>query len=160
MYEHTQPGTLIRVLFGITVLLLLAGLWLVIQSSRNQGILDQAAHDNLLRICAVLFFILATFALFHNLTVRVDASVIMLSYGIGVITKRVSLDRVNSVNAVVNPWWWGWGIRLTPRGWMWNISGRQAVELELMNGKRFRIGTDEPEALARVIRDRLAMRRS
>ena len=35
--------------------------------------------------------------------------------------------------------------------WLWNVSGLQAVELVLNNGKRFRIGTDEPENLVNAI---------
>jgi hypothetical protein len=35
--------------------------------------------------------------------------------------------------------------------WLWNVSGMGAVELQLKNGSRFRIGTDEPETLARAV---------
>jgi hypothetical protein len=34
---------------------------------------------------------------------------------------------------------------------VWNVSGFQAVELTLKDGSRFRIGTDEPEALVHAI---------
>ena len=40
----------------------------------------------------------------------------------------------------------GWGIHRTPgRGWIWNIHGFRCVELDLHDGSRLRIGTDEPE---------------
>jgi hypothetical protein len=35
---------------------------------------------------------------------------------------------------------------------MFNVSGLDAVELELISGKRFRIGTDHPEGLETAIR--------
>jgi hypothetical protein len=35
--------------------------------------------------------------------------------------------------------------------WVWNVSGLDAVELTLRSGRRFRIGTDEPEELAKAI---------
>ena len=35
--------------------------------------------------------------------------------------------------------------------WLWNVSGFRAVELVFKDGKRFRIGTDEPESLIRAI---------
>jgi hypothetical protein len=38
-----------------------------------------------------------------------------------------------------------------PGGVIWNVSGFDAVELELDDGTRFRIGTDEPVALAAAI---------
>ena len=50
-----------------------------------------------------------------------------------------------------NPWYVGWGIRLGPGYWLWNVSGLSAVELVLADDRRFRVGTDEPEALSRAI---------
>ena len=41
----------------------------------------------------------------------------------------------------------GFGIRKVPGGWMWNVSGLDSVQLTFADGKRFRIGTDEPGAL-------------
>ena len=35
---------------------------------------------------------------------------------------------------------------------VWNISGLDAVELTYHNGKKFRIGTDEPEALLEALK--------
>jgi len=34
---------------------------------------------------------------------------------------------------------------------LWNVSGLRAVEFLLKDGSRFRIGTDEPEALVKAI---------
>jgi hypothetical protein len=42
----------------------------------------------------------------------------------------------------------GWGIHYTQRGWLYNVSGYGAVAVTLRNGKRFCLGTDEPDALA------------
>ena len=49
------------------------------------------------------------------------------------------------------PWWYGWGIHLTPRGWLYNVGGLDAVELALNNGRTLRIGSDEAAALARAL---------
>ena len=43
------------------------------------------------------------------------------------------------------------GIRWWGHGWLYNVSGFKAVEIELASGKRLRIGTDEPERLAQAI---------
>ncbi len=51
-----------------------------------------------------------------------------------------------------NRWYYGWGIRLTPHGRLYNLSGLEAVEVQLNTGKKFRIGTDEPDALVRALR--------
>jgi len=50
----------------------------------------------------------------------------------------------------------GWGIHLGPRGWIWNIWGRQVVEVELDKG-RLRIGTNDPEGLIACLRERCAL---
>jgi len=47
----------------------------------------------------------------------------------------------------------GWGIRcsLFGKGWAYNVSGNQGVQLELVNGKRILIGSQRAEELARAI---------
>ena len=41
--------------------------------------------------------------------------------------------------------------RHTPHGWLYNVSGWEAVEITLPSGKRFRLGTDEPRRLEQVL---------
>jgi hypothetical protein len=48
--------------------------------------------------------------------------------------------------------WCGWGMWWIPQGWLWNVWGLSAVELSLASGRRFWIGTNEPEALHAAIR--------
>ncbi|MEA3470923.1 MAG: hypothetical protein U9R24_04325 [Thermodesulfobacteriota bacterium] len=71
-------------------------------------------------------------------------------FGSGLIGKKFNLTEITEVKAVRNPWYYGWG--LTPRGWLFNISGLDAVELTLKSGRHFRIGTDEQNKLVLVIR--------
>ena len=52
---------------------------------------------------------------------------------------------------VKDPWYYFLGIRYTPRGWLFAVSGSSAVELQLKSGKFFRIGTDEPERLIKAL---------
>ncbi len=89
--------------------------------------------------------------LFSSLTVRVDARKIEARFGIGVIRKRVEIGAIRSTRAVHNSWLLGWGIRLFPGGVLYNVSGLEAVELVLADGRRVRIGTDEPTALLDAI---------
>jgi hypothetical protein len=53
---------------------------------------------------------------------------------------------------VKNPWYYGWGIHLIPGGWLYNVSGWEAVELQMKNGNKYRIGTDDPQGLMDAIR--------
>jgi hypothetical protein len=88
---------------------------------------------------------------FGTLTVEVSGEAIRLRFGVGLIRKRIALRDVRSWREFRNPWYTGWGIRLGPGGVLWNVSGYDAVQLELEDGKRFRIGTDEPAELVSAI---------
>lgn len=89
--------------------------------------------------------------LFGTLTVEVDDRSVRLWFGVGWIRKTFPLSELVECRPVRNRWWWGWGIRKIPGGWLYNVSGLDAVELQLRNGKRFRIGTDEPQRLCELI---------
>jgi len=93
--------------------------------------------------------------LFSTLTASVRQGVLECWFGPGLIRRRVALRDVESIEVVRNPWSRGWGIRSIPSGWLWNVSGTRAVELRLRGGRRFRVGSDEPERLAAAIRSQL-----
>lgn len=100
---------------------------------------------------------IATLILFSSLTVLVDDATLAWWFGPGapgIVRKSVPLSDIATVSVVRNPFWYGWGIHLTPQGWLYNIAGRDAVEVTLGSGKRFRLGTDEPTTLAQAIVER------
>ena len=96
-------------------------------------------------ICVLTVF------LFGSLTIEITDKKLKWSFGIGLVRKNIDMANVTSVEPVKNPWLYGWGIHLTPHGWLYNVSGWEAVQIRLKNGKQFRLGTDEPEALAGAI---------
>ncbi len=89
--------------------------------------------------------------LFGSLEVAVTDASVDLAFGPGWPRKSIPLASIEAARPVRNSWWHGWGIRLTPHGWLWNVAGLDAVELELADGRPFRIGTDEPSRLAEAI---------
>ena len=135
-YRHTQVGW---VILGV-VAAILAFVW-----SRLPPEAAAAALLPLLLITAL------TVLVFSVLTVEVGAEAIRLRFGIGLVRKRIPLAEVKSWQAVRNPWYTGWGIRLGPGYVLWNVSGRDAVELALASGRRFRVGTDEPAELTAAL---------
>lgn len=137
-YRHTQFGT-ISVVITIAILpLVFLPAWL-------------AGADTVAGLIAIL--LLGILVLFYNLTVEIDAEHLRISFGIGLIRKRFPLDQIDTCQPVRNSWLYGWGIRLTPRGWLYNVSGLDAVELKMKSGKTCRIGTDEPEVLAAALQE-------
>jgi uncharacterized membrane protein len=92
-------------------------------------------------------------ALFSTLTIAIENGMLRASFGPGLINKKVRLGEIASVRPVPVRWWYGWGIHVTPHGWLYNVSGWKAVEITLRNGRRFCLGTDEPEDLLKAIQD-------
>jgi len=141
-YQHTQVGWWIFVLAVPSTVVAAA---LALRDSVAGG---------------VIVGVLATFILFSpfSLTTAVSDDDVQVWFGIGLIRRRITLDRITSARPVGNNWIFGWGVRWIPGGWLWNVSGLDAVELALVNGRRFRIGTDEPEQLAAAIQGALRSR--
>ena len=133
-YERRQRSPLILVALGT---LLLAAAFL----------LREEVEPGLILLTVVTLLL----ANFGSLTVRVDEGAVKLRFGVGLIRRTIPLDRIQAAARVRNRWWYGWGIRLTPHGWLWNVAGLDAVELRLQDGKVFRIGTDDPAGLAAAV---------
>jgi len=156
MYQHTQPGVMVWVLTILAIVLILVALAVAVNQLKAAGAVYPSDQSILLRLLGLMFVMGVVLLFFYRLTVSVDDYYVRAVFGIGVIGKRIPLGDILEVRPVTNPWWYGWGIRLIPGGWMWNISGQQAIELRLKNGRKFRLGTDEPEALAQIIKGRIS----
>ena len=147
VYRHRQsPLWFISMIF---LLILIMPLLIVILTLVTKDSDSIAAYSS---ACFLIPFGLILLALFYGLTVEVNRDTIQLYFGFGLIHRSILREYIASVTQVRNRWWYGFGIRLTPHGWMWNISGLDAVELIYHNGKKFRIGTDEPEALLEALK--------
>jgi len=97
-----------------------------------------------------ILFILISFA---TLNVKIDREYLRIKFGYGIFRKGFMLEEIISARAVRNHWYYGWGIRFWwwPRMVIFNVSGFDAVEIKMKNGKTYRIGTDEPENLEYAI---------
>jgi hypothetical protein len=100
----------------------------------------------------VLIILLVSLALFFKLTITIEGDTLHASFGIGIIRKNVRLADIAGCEAIRIRWWYGWGIHLTPYGWLYNVSGFDAVAITLRNGRKLALGTDEPDGLAEAIR--------
>ncbi|OGZ70277.1 MAG: hypothetical protein A2904_01185 [Candidatus Staskawiczbacteria bacterium RIFCSPLOWO2_01_FULL_33_9] len=99
----------------------------------------------------LVMFMLASFT---TLTVNVDEQYVLVKFGYGIFRKRFTVNEIASVKQVKNHWYYGWGIRLWfwPYMWIYNVSGFDAVEIIMKNGKVYRIGTDAPNELEAAIK--------
>jgi hypothetical protein len=105
---------------------------------------------------ALTMGLLATMILlFGWLTVTVDHEAVRARFGVGLVRKTIPLAAIRDAVRVRNKWHYGWGLRMGPWGPMFNVSGLDAVEIVKRDGWRFRIGTDEPEALLNAIKMRI-----
>lgn len=89
--------------------------------------------------------------LFSTLTVEVDDQELRFYFGPGFWTTRIPLRDIEHVEVVRNKVYYGWGIRYTFDGWLYNVSGLDAVELRVRGRGTLRIGTDEPNELKRAL---------
>jgi len=140
-YEHTQVGYVIIV--GIVAAMVGIGIILAKQGSNWIAI-------------AVLVVLGVILVLFHSLTVVINEEELIVQFGPGLVRKRFNLNEIESVQAIGVPWYYGWGIRSTPQGMAFRVSGFDAVQVRLTTGKEYLIGTDVPQELEQTVRQALS----
>ena len=132
-YQHTQRGKLI-----------LAAMLIATLGTLAIGLVSRPA------LLAAPIMVLCGW-LFHSLTIEVADGELRWRFGPGLIRKRVALDMIVSAQPVRTNFLEGWGIHLSRFGWLYNVSGFNAVAIKMKNGQHFALGTDEPEALCRAL---------
>jgi hypothetical protein len=148
-YHHVQTGW--AVILGSVVGL---GLALMVTLSLSASTLAAVPW-----LVFALFGLLALGLLtYATLTVEVDAEHVRVHFGIGLIRKSIPLADIARCEVVRTPTWWGWGMHWTPSGWLYNVSGRAAVRLEMASQRPVMIGSDEAERLKVAIDAGLAQR--
>jgi len=96
------------------------------------------------------FFVILT-VLFSTLTVEVTDRTFRFYFGPGFWKRSFLLRDIQGVKVVRNPAYYGWGIRYTFHGWLYNVSGLRAVELDIRSEGTIRVGTNEPEQLRKAL---------
>ena len=135
MYRHTQTSPLALPLIGVAVTLVV---WATLTGEGGD-------------VGPVVLIVAVAVTLVSRLTVVMSDDAVTVSFVPGLIRRRISLRHILAARPLRSHWFWGVGIRVVPRGWMWNVWGFDVVELDLDSGRRFRIGTDEPRALAAAL---------
>lgn len=137
-YKHTQLGVVILAAMGVGLLIV------AVVGIAARPLMPASIVAGVLALAAILFW---------NLTIEIADEMLTWSFGPGLIRKSVPLAEIKHVEAVRIHWWNGWGIHLTSQGWLYNVSGWDAVVVQLKSGKMFQLGTDEPQKLVEALRD-------
>jgi len=134
-YQHTQIGH--AIVWSLLAIILIV----------NGGLGHHAPP------LAVSIMLLVCLILFYRLNVTIDDETLCASFGPGIIRKRVPLADIVRCEPIRIRWWYGWGIHVTPCGWLYNVSGFDAVAITLRDSRKFALGTDDPHGLTAGIRD-------
>ena len=138
-YQHTQKGKFIVLPVLMTAIAFAAGVFI-----KNQPLF----------LIAVPILLVAAW-LFRSLTVEITERELRWHFGTSLIHKSVPLSEILSVKPVKTRFLEGWGIHWSRFGWLYNVSGFDAVAISLRSGKRFALGTNESLALLARLREAL-----
>ena len=146
-YKHTQIGYLMLV---VTLAVLVLFAWIHIMALAEPPSYNSGPNFAITSMMVLILFILVSFC---SLQVVIDEKYLRIKFGWGVYRKKFLLNDVVLAKTVKNHWYYSWGIRVWfwPKMWIYNVSGFDAVEIKLKNGKTYRIGTDEPKKLEQAI---------
>ncbi len=87
-------------------------------------------------------------ALSYAKVTEVSEENIRVYFGVGLIRRSIPLNRIKASTIVKSPWYYGWGVRLIPDGWLFNVSGAYSVEIQFTDTDRIlRIGSHTPQQL-------------
>lgn len=135
-YQSTQTGWLMIIVFSLTIALITLSYLLEF-------------GDNPLPFSVyiiLLFVFIAVLLVYYRLKIVVDGTKINVIYGIGLVHFKIKPEVIHSVKVVKVLWIYGLGIRYTSKGMLYNIQGRNAVEISYQDGKEktVLIGCKEP----------------
>ena len=140
-YRHVQAGTAMIALFSVPFAICMA---------------SAVTHPQLrgfqIGICIVLAVLIL---LFSSMTTRVTGAGLSWHFGYGFIRKHIDLRDIDRAEITRSTWIDGWGIHYTRRGWIYNVSGFDAVLVRQRNGKSMLIGTNDPVGLWEALQLRI-----
>lgn len=141
LYSHTQAGRIIGIELGVAA---------AAQAAALVDALRKRQRRAWLQVPGLVVTGLLAYA-FSALTVEITSTRLSVCFRHGLLRRTIDLADVRDVERITIPWYWGWGIRRTPMGWLYNVQGRDAVRLGLEGGRGFLVGTDEPARLAAAV---------
>lgn len=141
-YRFTQFGT-----FSVAIMLpiFLFSCYMLIKALSSGG--EETAP-----LIFVTVILLITLLTFYQITIIIDDKSVSFRMGIGLLKRSFPVSAISGCTVVRNFPLTGFGIRRVSNGWLYNVSGLNAVELSFKNRNSIvRIGTDKPYEVAEAI---------
>jgi hypothetical protein len=132
-YKHRQIGFAIIIFFAVIIgIIIISYLFIA----------TKAFHlSTLISFIIVISIPVACLILFYSLNVVIENRKLTISFGIGLIKMDYNLSEIKQSKKVKCPWYYR----------IYNLKNTGAVEISLQNGKKYQIGSDEPNALESAI---------
>lgn len=116
---------------------------------------DKTTATNGFYTSSIAGVIVVFWILIIKLKTTINENGIMVNfYGIPFCKKEFIWSDITSIEVVeYSPIkeYGGWGVRMGPRGWCYNVSGKNGIKLIQTNGKPFLIGTQQKEEAEKII---------
>ena len=144
-YDHTQTGPLYLLLLLLAVASFVATLFM-----------KEAVIQVTVSISSVVFLLLA-FS-FRDLTVSDQTTELLIAFGpLPIFKRRLQYSEIERVETARSTLMDGLGIHMSPSGgWVWNLWGYDWVDVWYRQGRKVRIGTDDPAGLAGFLEEIVA----
>ena len=139
-YHHTQRGSLMLVMLPVAAAIC-AGV----------GYLNPP-HPGRWVLWGLAIMFVAMSWVFSSLTVEVTEDEVRWQFGPGLWSYRMPRADIATAQVVRNTLLNGFGIRMRPGFRLYNVSGFDAVELQLKSGAIRRIGSDDAQGLAAALK--------
>ena len=129
------------------ILLISSGFSLYIVYSRTNGAITTL--DLIFTISILISVVLLIW--FLKLETKITEKHIQVKY-FPFVNKTFLIEEIEMMKVINYGFVGGWGIRFwTPYGTVYNTSGNKGLHFQLKNGKRYVIGTQNPEELQKII---------
>ena len=138
-YRHTQFGVLTVALFILIGLLL------------TPLVVSLFADGSLVSALVIIGLFLLFLLMFYSLTIEISAGKLNYWFGIGLIRRSTPLADIQRTAVVKSPWYYFWGIKSIPDGWLYAVAPGKAVEIIFNDDKMIRLGTNEPRLLKEAV---------
>jgi len=147
-YKKFQFGWVVVITFTILIF------WLTLAYIHQWGNnpIDKYGYILYLTIFGVILLI------FYGMTIIVTDKHLKIKFGIGLYTKKIDLKTISSVSVQKNPTCYGYGVRILPNGLLYNVSGKQAIEIKFRKKRQIiQIGTNDWENLKEAVEKSMSM---